>query len=218
MIDYLKHIQTKMKYNPPVGIMLDAISKTGVKIIPFYLFLEGISDDGLLHLDTGFEDYDLGFLGEKDMDAISTFPFRNISRSQLQTRLDSGKMCLGVKYQGKLVAFSWCDLDECSYGGCKFPLKYDEAYLFDLYTLSSFRGRGIAPYLRYQMYQELFKLGRKRLYSISNRFHTASIRFKTKINAKILYSGLHLELFKRWHVSSKVKYDKLGRQGTQSLL
>jgi len=84
--------------------------------------------------------------------------------------------------------------------------------LFDLYTLISFRGRGIAPYLRYQMYKELFRLGRKRLYSISNRYNTASIRFKTKLNAKILYSGVHLELLKRWHVSSRVKYDKLGRQ------
>ena len=89
--------------------------------------------------------------------------------------------------------------------GYKFPLKDNEAYLFDAYTLMHFRGKGLAPYIRYQCYKELAKSDRHKLFSISNYFNTPSIKFKNKLNAKFLELRLSVELFRKWSFDLHLK-------------
>ena len=92
----------------------------------------------------------------------------------------------------------------------KIGIEIDPYYLvaeglFDAYTLDSFRGKGIAPYIRYQLYKELEKTGRMTLYSISERFNLSSIRFKKKLNARLVGQGLCVVLFKKWRFSTRLK-------------
>jgi GNAT superfamily N-acetyltransferase len=139
------------------------------------------------------------------MKVISAIPYRSLSEEQLLLRLEEGKLCFGAKHRGIPVAFTWCDMNECHYEGQRFRLKDDEAYLFDAYTLDSYRGRGIAPYIRYQLYKELAKLGRTALHSVSERFNSSSIRFKEKLNARLVGRGILVQLFSKWHFSSDFK-------------
>jgi hypothetical protein len=44
-----------------------------------------------------------------------------------------------------------------------------------------------------------------RLYSISNCFNTPSIKFKKKLNAKLLELHLAVELFNKWHFNLQLK-------------
>ena len=97
------------------------------------------------------------------------------------------------------MAFTWCNLTQCLSEGYSFPLNDEEAYLFDAYTASDLRGQGLAPALRYRLYEELARLGRTKLYSISERFNTPAIRFKLKLGAKLLKSDWYVTLFKKWH-------------------
>ncbi len=145
-------------------------------------------------------------MGPEDMKVISDIPHRGFSEDQLLLRLKEGKMCFGVKHEGTIAAFTWCNLDECHYKGCRFPLKKDQAYLFDAYTMDSFRGRGIAPYIRYQLYRELEKIGRMTLYSISERFNPSSIKFKEKLNAELVGEGVCVLLLKKWFFRSRLRW------------
>ncbi|MBW2173573.1 MAG: hypothetical protein JRF64_02805 [Deltaproteobacteria bacterium] len=192
----------KIRYNPFPRVVLDGLTKLGIKIDPYYVFREGLFDGVLPPLKVRQDEYELGFLGPEDMKVIASIPFREFSHEQLMTRLKEGKMCFGAKQRERLAAFTWCDVEECNCEGLRFQLKDDEAYLFDAHTMDSFRGKGIAPYLRYQLYKKLAKLGRTKLYSISIRFNAPSLKFKEKLNAKLIGSGLFIELFHRWHFSS----------------
>jgi hypothetical protein len=60
-----------------------------------------------------------------------------------------------------MAAFTWVDLDEFGMSCSRFPLNSNEAYLFDAYTLPLFRGKNMAPCLRYHVYKELEKAGKK---------------------------------------------------------
>ncbi len=202
---YLKRMWLKARYSSPLRLIFDGLGRIGIRINPYYVVLEGLFNGSLPHLETGFDEYDIGFLGPQDMKAIAAIPGRNISEEKLILKLRENKKCFGLKYRGELAAFTWCDLDEYNFGDYRFSLKKNEAYLFDAYTLMSFRGKRIAPYLRYQCYKELTKLGRNKLYSISDYFNTPSIRFKKKLNARFLELGLFIELFKKWHFSSRLK-------------
>ncbi len=167
--------------------------------------MEGLFNGSLPHLEKGFDEYDIVPLGSEDIRTISTIPGRFVSGEELFRRLKEGKKCLGVKHHGEVTAFTWYDLDEFNFKGYTFPLKENEAYLFDTYTLISFRGKGIAPYMRYQCYKELANLGRHKLYSITERFNTPAVKFKEKLNAKLLELYVYIELFKKWHFHSRLK-------------
>ena len=201
LASYSKFIRLKIRHNPFEKVIFDGISKLGIRIEPFYLFLEEM---------TGYEnlksimkrDLEIEFLGPEDMRAIASIPFRYIEEAKLVHRLKEGKICLGAKYHGNVVAFSWCNLRECHYPGLRFSLWRDEAYSFDAYTLSHFRGMGIASYLRYQLYEKLGQRGRTRLYSITERYNKSAVRFKAKLHAKCIASGLSVELFHRIHFCS----------------
>ena len=205
-MSYIEHIKSKVRYNHPLGVLFDALAKIGIKIVPYYLLLEKLPEDGLQHLESGFEDYSVTLLGPEDMKVIARIPERNVSEEELLQRLQRGMICLGVKQEEQLVAFTWADLHECHYQGYRFPLEEDEGYLFDAHTLMAFRGKRIAPYMRYKLYKEQASSGRTRLYSISNRLHRSSVKFKMRLNAEIIDRGIHIELFGKWNFITKAEH------------
>ena len=64
-------------------------------------------------------------------------------------------------------------------------------------VITEYRGKGLAPYVRYQLYQALRTEGRTKLHSFTNVFNVPSIRFKIKLNAQIVQKGLLIILFGR---------------------
>ena len=202
-IDYLEHIRSKARFSPLVRLVLDVLSKAGIDIQPFYLFHEGIFGQTFIHQEDIFEEYWLGFLQEEDMGEIAAIKWRNIIEVELKLRLTEGKKCFGARYRGELAAFTWYNTKECHYKGCRFTLKDNEAYFFDAFTFFPYRGKGLAPYIRCELYKVLAKSGKNSLYSISNRFNIPAINFKKKLQARIVGSGIFVELFKIWRFNLK---------------
>ena len=73
--------------------------------------------------------------------------------------------------------------------------------MFDAYTVPAYRGKGLAPLMRYRSYQELYNLDKHKLLSFSDYYNTPAIRFKEKLKAKPLelrlavgFRGIHLDL------------------------
>ena len=166
---------------------------------PYYWIQEGLNIDDMLVPQGNFESYSFEFFGPKEIKAIVESKAWKRSEEELLSRLKGGKECFGAKYQGEIVAFMWIDFKESICKWNRFLLKDNEAYLFDMYTMKPFRGKGIAPYLRYRSYKILKDLGRDKLYSYSDLFNSPAINFKKKLNAKVLKLGLYIELYKKYH-------------------
>lgn len=197
---YLRKVWVKLRYSHFLRLVFDALSKTGIRVTPYYVVQEGLFGGTIPGLEKGFEEYELGFLDEDDMPALAAIPGRDLPLAKLKARLAKGQMCFGLKHQGRPVSFNWFDFEEFIFDQHRFPMKGNEASLFDAYTDMDFRGRGLVPYVRYQSYKELAKMGRTRLYSGSDFFNTPSIRFKRKLQAKLIELNLLIIFFKKWHL------------------
>jgi acetyltransferase (GNAT) family protein len=194
---YLKGLWIKFRYSRFLRLFFDALARLGIRVSPYYLFREIISPANPPD-PSGFENYDVGFWGLKEMKQMALIPGRKFSEEFLVQRLSDGHKCLGLKKDNNLIAFTWCNFKEATFKYHHFLLKPEEAYLFDAYTLMTYRGKGIAPFLRYHLYKELKNLGHTRLYSYSDYFNKPAVRFKNKLNAKKEKLFLTIELFGKW--------------------
>ena len=119
--------------------------------------------------------------------------------------LEGTEKCIALKYKDEIAAFMWINLIEFKYKSIVVPLKSNEAYLTDMFTVEGYRGKNIAPYLRYKSYEMLKEMGRNVLYSISICFNTPAVRFKEKLDAKKVNLILVIQLFRKYHTIIKLK-------------
>jgi hypothetical protein len=201
----LRRLKQKFKYNSLFRILHDGLVKTGLKISFFYLVEEGLNLSPDKFENKEFKDYSLEFLKEENIDQICLIPERPRKKEILINQLRNGCSCLVFKKDDGIVGYTWFNIYVCNFNAYKFSLKENEAYLFDAYVLIKFRGKNIAPFIRYKCYKELEKLGRTRLYSISETVNKQSINFKKKLNAKFVLLALYVCLFKKWTYSKALK-------------
>ena len=179
-------------------VSIDTLSKLGLRIEPFDLFLEGLGRSQPPTLPHALEQARISFLTSGDMAELASMPGRQASQAQLEGRLRSGRLCLGVKHHGKIIAFTWCNLTECHIEKEHlFDLQPDEVSLFDAYTAAEYRGQDLAPWMRYRCYEEMANLGRTRCYSVTVAFNTPAIRFKQKLGAEVIGSGVYVDILAR---------------------
>ncbi|MGE0826707.1 MAG: hypothetical protein AB7G75_25885 [Candidatus Binatia bacterium] len=180
-------------------LLIDSIAKLGVRIELFHLVREGLAVAPALPERFFADKYEVAFLQPQDMSALAGIPGRRPTTEDLRQRLQDGKHCLAITRRGEIHAFTWCDLSTCRFEDFPlFSLQANEAYIFDAYTVETTRGQGLAPFMRYRLYEELAKLGRDRCYSITVLFNTPAARFKAKLGAQIVALHVFIELFTRW--------------------
>jgi hypothetical protein len=202
----LKRIWLGFRYGLVLKYFLDRLGSIGIQITPYYWVLEGLNDNSLPKLTEHPDGLTFEFFGPQEMKIIGTIPGRAWNpEKNLLFLLNEGKKCFGAKYRGEIAAFTWFDFNGNSCRTHKLRLNNREAYLFDMYTMKPFRGMDIAPYLRYRNYLVLREMGREQYYSISEFFNIPSIRFKKKLNAKILELRLDIKLFKKYYWNWKIK-------------
>ena len=205
-MDYPKHISKKKRSISALKGVLSRFDKMGISIKPYYVFLEGLSTGAEMKYQNGLKGYEFVSLGPQDMREISSLEIsdRMESEEYLLNRLKQGPRCFGLKQQGKVAAFTWYDLRQCNFYGQIFPLERSETCLLDAYTLKSFRGKGLAPYVRYQVYKELSRFGRDRLLSISDFSNASAVRFKRKLDAKLLELRLSVR-FRGLRIDARIR-------------
>ena len=170
----------------------------GIWVFFYYVYLEDVNNSGKLDESKDLREFSFGFLGAEDMHQVSELI--GIQEENLAHRLNIGKKCYGARHNGKVAAIMWIDLDESTpLLAENYKLGNDEAYLYGASTSSSYRGKNIAPVLRYKVYSELKAAGRNKVYSYSELSNTPALRFKQKIGATIIQKRLDVELFKYFH-------------------
>ncbi len=204
MLDRNRIIE-KLKYSNWLRLLFDTVAKVGVRITPYFVAEEGEWDGGPPDGDPRFEAYLCRRLSVDDMGPLSRIPGRPYSERRLIQRLQDGHLCFGLIKDGNVVSFSWIDPNEGRSGLCRFLLQAHEAYYYDLYTLPAFRGRQLALYLRHQTYRHLPKLGLSKYYSVIDALNTPAVKFKKKLQARFIYTGVSIKMFNRYEYNLPIK-------------
>ena len=208
----LQYIASKLHYDSFPQRVLDLMKVFRIGIYPFYILREGLSPAAADVLNNAPDGFEIRVATPGDMPQLLGFPDRNESLEKLQERLARGDLCLVAWSNGKVVGFTWACTDRFLNQLYRFEFREDEAYLYDAYTSTECRGRGLAGYLRCRMYEVLAEKGRRNLFSISDRFNKPALRFKLKLGAQIVDSCFAVNFFRRWRIGTAARPEKLRRQ------
>ena len=205
----LKSAINKARNTIRYGLVLQTarvyLIRAGIDISPYYIMKEGIGN----FTPPAIKDYDpslyiTSFFSEEDITLIS----KKVPEYQTRYVVNSvkdGQMCYGIKYRNDVAAFLLVDFKSSHYKTIDFPLKENEVYFNDMYTLESFRGKNIAPFLRFRCMQALRDMGKDTFYSMTEYFNTPAVNYKKKLNAQKQKLCLYLQLFKKYEWNFTLK-------------
>jgi hypothetical protein len=180
------------------------IARIGIDIRPYYWVQEEIKPCKEPIIKGDSNEYNVRFLESKEIEFIATKVPHLLGKDLIQG-FNNGQKCIGLEHGNNIAAFMFIELNDVSFNKRTFKLKENEAYLLNMWTFHSYRGKNIAPYLRYQSYQILKKQGRVVKYSISEYFNKSTIKFKQKLNSKHHKLFLSVVLFNRFYWNFTIK-------------
>ncbi len=180
---------------PPVRRLLDT---AGVRVTPYYLFLEKLSFFDGPHPRQAPGACEIGRLAGSDLRDLGAAPGIRLPSPERLARLGADELGYVLRCGGEAAGYTWICLRRCESRFGRFGLKPHEAYFFQTSIAAHFRGRNLALRLKCHAYAELKKLGREILYSHVMRFNRPSIRAHEKLNAKALGLWLSVEARRFW--------------------
>jgi len=176
----------------------------GIDIRPYYWVQEEAEKCKEPLIKGKLNDYNVRFLTYDELVLIAS-KVADLLGNDLIKGWNKGQTCLGLEHNKNIAAFMFIELNEITFNKRTFTLKNNEAYLLNMFTFHSYRGKNLAPYLRYQSYQILKNQGRIVKYSITESFNKSSIRFKKKLNSKNHTLFLSIVLFKKYFWNYTIK-------------
>ena len=199
-VSRLKRPLERIRKDGLLPTLLHYLKMVGIDISLFYYMKEVLPPDLPDHLTGLPEGFEFSVFGLDEVTAISKLPERKgyVSQQYVIDNFNKGEICLGIKCIGEIAAFSWFSLERSWTKLYPATMKENEAYLYDMYVLKAFRGKNLAPILRYKNYEVLTGMGRDTFYSVTEFFNPASLRFKLKLNAQIVFLGLYAGLFNKY--------------------
>jgi hypothetical protein len=202
----LKRTVDKLKYGLVLQSIRNKLARIGLEFTPFYWVREGLNPLEAPDIKGSISDFKVEFLKEQDMKYIGENA-RGYSEEEFLSWIKAGKKCLALRNKDNDIAvFMWINLNRCSFKPIDIPLNENEAYLTDMYTMETYRGRNLAPYLRFKSYEVLNKIGRNKLYSVSEFFNSSAIKYKLKLNAQNIKLVLYIRLFNKFKWSHTLKH------------
>jgi hypothetical protein len=176
------------------------LAKIGLDINPYYWVQEEVEPCEEPKIKGDSTEYLLRSLDIEELKLIISHSHLVVSdREEMIKGLNNGQLCIGLEHNNEIAAYMFIELNDFTFNHRTFKLKDNEAYLLNMWTLHSFRGNNLAPYLRYQSYQMLKEQGRDVKFSITQYFNKSSIKFKKKLNSKHLKLYLSIVLFKKYY-------------------
>lgn len=181
--------------------LLSRIARLGIHVTPFVTILEGATPLSRPPLDAEFRFSELTAADIKDLLELEP----TCTSDKQLARFTEGKRCFGLWHGSRLVAKTWCDLEEITSPWGPRRLNSGEVYLFSAFSDPSYRGRDLAPALRFACYEALRNCGFTRFYSYSAFFNRPARRFKQKLGGVEQELRLHIGLLDRWSKTVTLK-------------
>lgn len=210
MIKQIESISLTHRYWDVIrnGLLLwgirNRLALIGFDIKPYYWVREEIEACKEPQIKGNTKDYLIRYLNYDEVCFIANNVTSNLGKD-LITGFNRGQLCVGLEYKGKIAAYTFIELNDFSFNNRVFKLKRNEAYLLNMWTFHSYRGRNLAPYLRYQCYKLLKGRGIDVKYSITEYFNKSSIKFKKKLNSKHLSLFLSIVILKKYYWNFRLK-------------
>lgn len=173
------------------------LAKLGLDFMPYYWVLEGDEPLDPPKIRDDVSKYTTSYFGEEELTYIQN-SIIGIAHKNLVEDYRNGQVCVGLKCGEEIAAYMLIQRNDVVFRGATIKLGENEAYLKGMYTFENYRGKGLAPYLRYECYQLVKeKFGTVKNYSISEYFNKPTLKFKRKLKAKNLELRMSMVLFKR---------------------
>ena len=174
------------------------LAKIGLDIRPYYWVEEEVEDcDEPIIKGDSFE-YKVRYLDLEEIKLINKDKPKEYLANIIKG-VENGQLCIGLEREKEIAAYTFVELNDFVFNKRPFKLEQHEAYFLNMWTFHSFRGKNLAPYLRYQSYQLLKEKGIDKKFSITEYFNKSSIKFKRKLNSKHLYLFLSMVLLKKYY-------------------
>ena len=197
-------IRNRFKNGLVLYSLNNMLTRTGIEINLYYWVREGSADFDAPKIKDRVTNYTFEFLELKDVEALRSLKMRyNIN--ELIEGVKNGQKCIALKNANDLAALMFIEYNSFKFKRKSFELGKDEAYVLNMYTLDKYRGRNLAPFLRYKSYELLKKEGKKNIYSITEYFNYSSKKFKEKLKAKNISLYLNIVLFKKKYWTFKLR-------------
>lgn len=180
-----------------------------LRIIPYYWMEERLLEENAVNIKPREEPLDVEFLTEAEIRNLVSHPEVPDNIQEMNQRIDGGCVCLGIKHEGQLAAFCFCDPNYFQYKHLRKRLKDHEAYLFDMRTFHAYRGKNLAPFLRYQLYKKMAERGKMAYYSLTVLLNTSSMKFKSKLGARRIKLCVYVCIFSKFAFNVTLKKYKL---------
>jgi hypothetical protein len=174
------------------------LAKLGINIRPYYWVQEEFTTCKEPLIKGNVSEYSCKLLGVKEVNKIIKSDSET-DEEEIRFLFKKGNLCIGLEHENKIANYMFIELNDFVYLKKSFPLKKNEAFLLYMWTNPEYRGKSLAPYLRYQAYKILKDQGRNIKYSTTDYFNNSSFRFKKKLHSKHLKLYVFINLFKKIH-------------------
>lgn len=180
------------------------LARAGLDFMPYYWVREATKTVKPPEIRGSNKDFKIKRFDEAEINYIKN-TIIGIEEKDLIEDLRSGQICLGLKNKEEIAAYMFIKHKPFIFRKRYFELKPNERYLHSMYTFEDYRGKNLAPYLRYHSYKYLEKEGVDTFYSVSEYFNRSTIRFKKKLNSNPIALFLSVIFLKRWVFNFKLK-------------
>jgi hypothetical protein len=197
LINIIKKIRDRIRYRLVLSYIFERLATIGVDIKPFYFCIKFLPEKIDPNLEPKLEPLAANFLSSSEINRIYEHPENKQLMRDNKRLLEEGYRCFGLKYNDEVVSYLWCNLRRCHEVN-PFRLGEDEAYLSGVFTFKAYRGKYLAPFLRYQLYQHLTRMGKTKVYTLINIFNTPAIKLNKKLNSKPQKIIININLFNKY--------------------
>lgn len=180
------------------------IARIGLDIMPYYWVKEATQPINPPQIRGENKNFEVSIFGEEEINYIKN-TIIGIEEKDLLADLKNGEQCIGLKNDGTIAAYMFIKRKPFYFRKRLFDLSSDESYLHSMYTFETYRGKNLAPYLRYHSYKLLKDQGVTKYYSVSEYFNKSTIKFKEKLNSEPIKLYLSMRFFKKWILNLTLK-------------
>ncbi|MGK0307810.1 MAG: hypothetical protein ACI8RP_000766 [Urechidicola sp.] len=204
VISRFKLIYTLTRHGLFLHGVRNNLAKIGIDIMPYYWF-KGTKELFKPQTIKGEQlDLKTSVFGELEINLIKS-TIIGIEHKDLLNDLKNGEICIGLKQNNDIVAYSFVRKKPFYIRKRYFNLVDKDIYAHSTYVFEKYRGKNIASYLNYQRFELLEKEGVLYHHSISEYFNKSAIRMQKKSNSKIVALYLSVILFRKFTMNFTLK-------------
>ncbi len=193
----IRMVRNRIKNGLFLFTLTNFLTRFGLEIDPYYWDNEGLEPAKEPIIKDISNTYEVVHVKADEIGIMHNI--MGLDSAELKKDIQNGQLCMGLKSNDEIVAVVFAKFNDVIYKKRTFELESNQAYILNLYTFESYRGKNLAPYLRYHCYKALKEKGIEKVFCITSYFNKSVLKSNNKLNIKHVSLNLHIGLFKRFH-------------------